>query len=108
MYLRMKNHKPFAFAGLWDNWHSSDGSEIRTFTIITTEPNTLVKEIHNRMPVILSQNVYSDWLQEGENDPSLLKSFLQPYPAEEMEAYPVSRYVNSPQNDSPECIIPTD
>ena len=108
MYLRMKNHKPFAFAGLWDNWHSSDGSEIRTFTIITTEPNTLVKEIHNRMPVILSQNVYSDWLQEGENDPSLLKSFLQPYPAEEMEAYPVSRYVNSPQIDSPECIIPTD
>ncbi len=108
MYLRMKNHKPFAFAGLWDNWHSSDGSEIRTCTIITTEPNTLVKEIHNRMPVILSQNVYSDWLQEGENDPSLLISFLQPYPAEEMEAYPVSRYVNSPQNDSPECIIPTD
>ncbi len=108
MYLRMKNHKPFAFAGLWDNWHSSDGSEIRTCTIITTEPNTLVKEIHNRMPVILSQNVYSDWLQEGENDPSLLKSFLQPYPAEELEAYPVSRFVNSPHNDSPECIIPSE
>lgn len=108
IYLRMKHKEPFAFAGLWDIWHSSDGSEIRTFTIITTEPNPLVENIHNRMPVILPQIAYSEWLQEGENDASLLKSFLQPYPAEEMEAYPVSRYVNSPQNDSPECIIPTE
>jgi putative SOS response-associated peptidase YedK len=108
IYLRMKNKKPFAFAGLWDIWNSSDGSEIRTFTIITTEPNQLVEKIHNRMPVILPQVAYSEWLQEGENDPSLLKSLLQPFPAVEMEAYPVSRYVNSPQNDSPECIIPTE
>jgi putative SOS response-associated peptidase YedK len=108
MYLRMKNQEPFAFAGLWDIWNSSDGSEIRTFTIITTEPNQLVGKIHNRMPVILPQSAYRQWLQEGENDPSLLKSALQPYPAEDMEAYPVSRYVNSPQNDSPECIIPTE
>jgi len=108
IYLRMKNQEPFAFAGLWDIWNSSDGSEIRTFTIITTEPNQLVEKIHNRMPVILPHNAYSEWLQEGENDPSLLNSFLHPYPAEEMEAYPVSRYVNSPQNDSPECIIPTE
>lgn len=108
MYLRLKDQKPFAFAGLWDNWHSKDGSEIRTCTIITTEPNMLVKDIHNRMPVILPQNVYQDWLQEGENDQTLLKSFLKPYPAEEMEAFAVSRHVNSPHNDSPECILPTE
>ena len=108
IYLRLKNKAPFAFAGLWDNWHSDDGSEIRTFTIITTEPNTLIMEIHNRMPVILPQNTYRDWLKEGENDPDLLKSFLRPYPSEEMEAYPVSRQVNSPQNDTPECIIPVE
>ncbi len=108
VYLRLKNKAPFAFAGLWDNWHSDDGSEIRTFTIITTEPNTLIMEIHNRMPVILPQNTYRDWLKEGENDPDLLKSFLRPYPSEEMEAYPVSRQVNSPQNDTPECIIPVE
>jgi putative SOS response-associated peptidase YedK len=107
MYLRMKNKQPFAFAGLWDIWNSSDGSEIRSFTIITTEPNKLVAEIHNRMPVILPHSAYKDWLQEGENDQSILESYLQPYPAAEMEAYPVSKYVNSPQNDSPECIIPT-
>lgn len=105
MYLHMKNKMPFAFAGLWDNWLSDDGSEIRTFTIITTEPNTLIKEIHNRMPVILLRSTYRDWLKEGENEPELLKSFLRPYPSEEMEAYPVSKQVNSPQNDSPECIL---
>ena len=108
MYLRLKDRKPFAFAGLWDNWHAKDGSEIRTCTIITTEPNLLVKDIHNRMPVILPKNVYQDWLQEGENDQSQLQSFLKPYPAEQMEAFPVSRYVNSPQNDSPECILPSE
>lgn len=106
MYIHMKDKKPFAFAGLWDTWHSKDGSEVRTCTIITTEPNNLLTEIHNRMPVILPPQSYTDWLHEGEHDQTLLSSFLQPYNSEEMEAYPVSRHVNSPQNDSPECIIP--
>ena len=102
----MKDSKPFAFAGLLDAWHSEDGSEIRTFTIITTEPNQLLQEIHNRMPVILRADSYPAWLQEGENDSILLKSFLKPYPSEEMEAFPVSTAVNNPQNDSPECVLP--
>ena len=105
-FIHMKSGKPFAFAGLWDTWHSEDGSEIRSFTIITTEPNHLIKDIHNRMPVILHSDTYPAWLQEGENDAELLKSFLKPYPSEEMEAYPVSTAVNRPQNDTPECIIP--
>lgn len=105
-YIHMKDGKPFAFAGLWDIWHSEDGSEIRSFTIITTEPNQLLQDIHNRMPVILSPETYRPWLQEGENDPNLLRSFLKPYPSEEMEAFPVSRAVNSPQNDSAECVLP--
>ena len=106
MYIQLNDKKPFAFAGLWDNWQSSDGSEVRPCTIITTEPNDFMKLIHNRMPVILSPESYNDWLQPGENDPTLLQSFLRSYPTEEMAAYPVSRTVNSPQNDSPECIIP--
>jgi len=105
IYIRMKNKKPFAFAGLWDDWHSKDGSEIKTCTIITTEPNSLTEPIHNRMPVILPPNTHQEWLKQGDNDPSLLQSFLQPYPAEEMEAFAVSKQVNSPQNDYPECII---
>lgn len=106
IYISLMNKKPFAFAGLWDNWQSSDGSEIRTFTILTTEPNDLVKTIHNRMPVILKPDTYDDWLRPGEGDLSLLKSFLRPYPSEEMTAHQVSRAVNNPQNDSSECIIP--
>jgi putative SOS response-associated peptidase YedK len=106
MYIHMKDRSPFAFAGLWDNWHSKDGSEIRSCTIITTEPNELVEQIHNRMPAILSPSGYTDWLQMGENDPNLLTSLLQPYPSEEMAAFPVSKQVNSPQNDTPEVILP--
>jgi putative SOS response-associated peptidase YedK len=106
MYIHMKNRSPFAFAGLWDNWHSKDGSEIRSCTIITTQPNELVEQIHNRMPVILPQSGYEAWLKEGENDPDLLQSLLRPYPSEEMAAFPVSKQVNSPQNDTPEVILP--
>ena len=104
----MKDRSPFAFAGLWDNWHSKDGSEIRSCTIITTEPNELLEEIHNRMPVILSPDGYAVWLQEGENDPELLKSLLHPYPSDEMAAFSVSTQVNSPQNDTPEVILPVE
>jgi putative SOS response-associated peptidase YedK len=105
-YIHLIENKPFAFAGLWDNWQSSDGSEILSCTIITTEPNEFMKPIHNRMPVILSPETFNIWIQPGENDPALLQSVLQPYPSEEMAAHPVSRAVNSPQNDSPDCIIP--
>ena len=106
IYIHMKNRSPFAFAGLWDNWNSKDGSEIRSCTIITTQPNELLEQIHNRMPVILPPSGYEAWLKEGENDPDLLHSLLNPYPSEEMAAFPVSKQVNSPQNDFPEVILP--
>jgi putative SOS response-associated peptidase YedK len=105
-YIRLKSGKPFAFAGLWENWHSPDGSEILSCTIITTQPNDLVERIHNRMPVILPQETYSHWLTPSEVPPEALNSLLVPYPADEMEAFPVSRTVNSPSNDSPACIQP--
>ena len=106
IYLHMKNKMPFAFAGLWDNWHSDDGSEIRTFTIITTEPNTLIKEIHNRMPVILPPSSYEQWLEPGEIDSQNLNPLLQPYDANQMTAFPVSTLVNNPRHDSPQNIKP--
>ena len=106
MYIHLKTKKPFAFAGLWDLWHASDGSEIRSCTIITTEPNSMMASIHNRMPVILSPNAYAVWLDPGEKPADQLSTLLKPYPADEMLAYPVSRTVNSPNNDIPECIQP--
>jgi putative SOS response-associated peptidase YedK len=106
MYIRLASGKPFAFAGLWDLWNSPDGSEIYSCTIITTTPNSFMESIHNRMPVILPEEAYSQWLETGEVAPERLQGLLRPYPAEEMTAYPVSRSVNSPANESAECIVP--
>ena len=105
-FIHMKDRKPFAFAGLWDEWHSSDGSQIRSCTIVTTEPNELISPFHNRMPVILSSDSYAQWIDPAVRTPDSLQALVKPYPAEEMAAYHVSTLVNSPQNDRPECVVP--
>ena len=106
MYIHMQDGNPFAFAGLWENWQSPDGSEILSCTIITTQPNAAVRDIHNRMPVILPKDAYEIWLTPGELAPQKLDPLLKPYTNAEMTAYPVSTLVNSPANESPECILP--
>ena len=106
MYIRLKDSKPFAFAGLWENWNSPDGSQILSTTIITTSPNELVAPIHNRMPAILPKSAYDLWLSPVEQPATKLDAILRPYPADQMQAYAVSRLVNSPANDQPECIQP--
>lgn len=106
MYIKLQTGAPFAFAGLWDIWYSPDGSEIRSCTIITTEPNTLLRKIHNRMPVILQEDTFATWLDPEEKNPHELQQLLVPLPSDLMRAYPVSRAVNNPANDSPDCISP--
>ena len=106
MYVQMESKEPFGLAGLWEIWYSPDGSEIRSCTIITTQPNGLLEKIHNRMPVILPKEAYPLWLAQEEKEPTELNALLRPFPAEEMIAYSVSRMVNSPANDVPECIEP--
>jgi len=103
-HIRMKNGKPFAFAGLWDVWRSPDGNEIKSFTIITTQPNELVGSIHTRMPVILPVEVLPIWLNPSPQKPEELQKFMVPFPSTEMLATPISSYVNNPANDGPECI----
>jgi putative SOS response-associated peptidase YedK len=106
MYLRLKSGDPFGFAGLWESWRSPEDQTILSCTIITTEPNALVKPIHNRMPVILDPEAYDMWLDPGEQTPDRLGPWLRPYPASEMTAFPVSTLVNSPSNDVPACVVP--
>jgi putative SOS response-associated peptidase YedK len=106
MFIHLKDSQPFAFAGLWESWKSPDGSEIRTCTIITTEPNSLMQTIHNRMPVMLPRDAYSEWLAVEDRQPSQLNHLLVPYPSAEMEAYPVSKMVNSPENEIASLIVP--
>lgn len=105
-FIRLTSGKPFAFAGLWDEWHSPDGSQIKSCTIITTEPNELMSTLHNRMPVILPNNAYAQWLDASPRKPEELQGLLVPYPSAAMTAYPVSTLVNSPANDRAECTVP--
>ena len=105
-FIHMKDRKPFAFAGLWDSWNSPDGALIKSCTIITTEPNELTGIIHNRMPVILHPRDYAKWLDPSPQTPDRLKPLLKPFPAELMDAYPVSTLVNTPANDTPELVVP--
>jgi len=102
----LKNRDVFAFAGLWDTWRNQIGELVFSFTIITTKANALVRPIHDRMPVILKKEYEELWLDPKVNDIDKLLSLLIPYPPEMMEAYRVSSLVNSPKEDSPECIKP--
>jgi putative SOS response-associated peptidase YedK len=106
IYIKLKSGEPFAFAGLWENWNSPDGSNILSCTIITTTPNPLMEPIHNRMPVILPREAYDRWLEPGEVNPAQLQDLIRPYPAEAMTAYAVSTLVNRPENDLAACIQP--
>ncbi len=107
VYIRLKSQKPFAFAGLWEVWKSEEMDEpICSCTIITCAPNTFLEEIHHRMPVILPADAYTQWLSPDIQSSDSLQPLLTSYPGEEMEAYPVSRFVNSPGNDAPTCIAP--
>ncbi len=105
-FIRLKSGMPFSFAGLWEHWQSPDGSEVQSATIITTEPNELMAKLHNRMPVILHKNTYTQWIDPAPQSADRLQNLLVPYPTEEMEAYPVSTLVNSPGNDRSECVLP--
>ncbi|OQX75065.1 MAG: hypothetical protein B6D61_11100 [Bacteroidetes bacterium 4484_249] len=104
--ITLKNNTLFAFAGIWDNWKDEEGNYISSFSIITTTPNELVKNIHNRMPVILEEKDEKAWLTE--NDTEFLKTLLKPFSSNQMTAFPVSKLVNSPVHDRPEIQNPVE
>lgn len=107
-FVRLKNKKPFAFGGLWKNWNKQ-GNDLNTFTIITTSANKLMEDIHDRMPVILGREGKYTWLDPDLKDNALqLKEMFVPYPSDEMQVYEISTFVNSPRNNSPECIETVD
>jgi putative SOS response-associated peptidase YedK len=103
MFIRLKSNRLFAFAGLCEQWKNSEGKTIHSCAIITTEPNSLMQSIHNRMPAILHKKDYARWLDKAA-DVERLSALLAPFDAEAMRASRVSTAVNSPRNNSPECI----
>jgi putative SOS response-associated peptidase YedK len=96
---------PFAFAGLWDEWTSPEGGTLRTFTVLTTEPNALVAPVHDRMPVILTEAGEDAWLDPGAKTAEL-KPLLVPYEAAGMRAQDASTRVNAVRNDDPSLLTP--
>jgi len=99
--IELKSEEPFAFAGIWDTWRQGD-KLIHTCCIITTSPNSLMVNIHDRMPVILNREDEAKWLDDIPLN--FVLSMLRSYPAEKMEAYRISNFVNSSSNNSLEII----
>ncbi|MBS1255454.1 MAG: putative SOS response-associated peptidase YedK [Deltaproteobacteria bacterium] len=102
-FICMKNKQPIAFAGIWEEWQSAEGETLRTCAILTVEANSFLQFIHHRMPVILTPASGSIWLDaSGIEDHS--QNLLQPFSSENMAAWRVSRKVNVPTFDNPECL----
>jgi len=109
-YIHRPDDEPYAFGGLWSEWHGTDASghavTLRSVTIITGQPNEKMAEIHDRMPIILPPSAWSEWLDEDQTDTEAVGRLLVPAPPELIEFHPVSTAVNSVRNHGPELIEP--
>ena len=104
-YIRLLNSSVMGLAGLWETRENTDGSELTTCCILTTDANETVKPIHERMPVVLQPEDYNLWLNRNMHDSKELEKLYQPYPADLMYAHPVPDLVNIPRFDSASCIV---
>lgn len=102
--IKLKNEKLFGMAGLIVRYHNDKNEEKEGYVIITTTPNRLMSAIHNRMPVILRKEDEDEWLNPDNVEEEKLMKLLNPYPADEMEDYPISTLVNTPKNNFPEIL----
>jgi putative SOS response-associated peptidase YedK len=105
---RRRDDQPFGLAGLWASWRAPDGSTLESCAVITTEPNELMRPIHDRMPAILAPEQFPSWLDPRVTDPAELAPLLRVAPAENLHAVAVRRYVSSVQHEGPECLVPAD
>jgi putative SOS response-associated peptidase YedK len=104
--IALGNRGPMTFAGLWDLWPAPDGNAVKSFAIITTQANDLLRPLHDRMPVVLAADRWAAWLGETEAADGELKAMLKPYPDESMTFWPVDRRIGNVRNDSPDLFAP--
>ena len=104
--IRLAGGGPFALAGLWETWAGAGGETLESCAVLTCAPNAVVRPLHDRMPVVPTGDAVRAWLDPAPMTPAAAAELLVPYPAERMEAYPVSSAVNSPSTDGPACIEP--
>ena len=100
-WFSLKTGEPFFLAGLWDSWHEGRPDAVRSYILMTTEPNELAAKVHDRMPVLLHARDVPRWLDPAVKDAPQLTDLLGPYPAREMESRPVSRRVSDPNSEGP-------
>lgn len=105
-YISQSDQQPMALAGLWEHWQGQDGSEIESCTIIVTSGNELMLPIHDRMPVILPEGSWEQWLDCKNTDAKGLQAMLTQYQSDEMVAWPVTTLVNSQKYNTENCIKP--
>lgn len=105
-FITGRDHKPMAFAGLWEQWRNPEGEVLDSCSIIVTEAIDLIKPIHDRMPVILSPDVWGDWLDPGKQDINNLKNILKPSNNGDITFWQVGSMVNNARNNTAECIAP--
>ena len=103
IHVRRTDRAVFAFAGLWEVW-TKGAVPLETFTILTTEPNDVLRPVHDRMPVILDRGDFARWLDPEIRDPSVVQDLLRPCAGAGWEAVPVSRFVNDPRHEGPGCV----
>jgi putative SOS response-associated peptidase YedK len=101
---RIRDHRPFAFAALWERWCAPEGGRVDSCAILTTSANDLVQPVHDRMPVILRPGSFASWLAPQPNDCDRLQAMLRPFSSEEMIAYAVSTWVSNPRHDDSRCL----
>ena len=108
MFITLPDKKPFAFAGLWETWNKKDDQDsiYKSCTIITTQASDSIRDIHDRMPVILKPQIYKPWLDTDNQNVDALTNILKNELITEFASYPVSKQVNSTRNNNPSCIEP--
>ena len=105
-HIHLNDGSVFGFAGLWEHWQSAEGEVVESCTILTTEANALMKDLHDPMPVILGPADYDRWLDLSAKDVAALQALLVPFPDEGMISTAVSSYVSNARNEGPKCLDP--
>jgi putative SOS response-associated peptidase YedK len=109
-YFQLPSGEPFAFAGLYEIWEDKEAppeaGPYKSCTIITTDASESVKDVHNRMPLILKPEAYDAWLDPGNKEPAKIEELLKTAYVKELKRYPVSKLVNQVGNNKKECMEP--